>query len=238
MNMETMVRKSLTAVLLATCLTGQAAAQGAALQELFGAASSGGVSMDAMPLPGVSAPQDVNKNDEFRYIDRTGVVPQAALQAALSFYKANRGTIGNHSYLSVIDYTQHAGQKRFYVINMRTGSVERFLVSHGQGSDPSRTGYATRFSNENETHATSLGFFRTAETYDGKHGYSLRLDGLSATNSNARERAIVIHGADYVASLGRSWGCPAVEMSVRVRLIDMLKGGSIIFAYHERSAGN
>ena len=110
------------------------------------------------------------------------------------------------------------------------GKVERFLVAHGQGSDPSRTGYATRFSNENETHATSLGFFRTAETYDGKHGYSLRLDGLSATNSNARERAIVIHGADYVASLGRSWGCPAVEMSVRTRLIDMLKGGSVILA--------
>ena len=239
MNMETMCWKYLTAALLATCLTGQAAAQGSALQELFGSARSGaGVSLDAMPLPEVSAPEDLNRNDEFRYIDREGVVPEAALQAALSFYKANRGAIGNHNYLSVIDYTQHAGQKRFYVINMRTGKVERFLVAHGQGSDPSRTGYATRFSNENETHATSLGFFRTAETYEGKHGYSLRLDGLSATNGNARERAIVIHGADYVASLGRSWGCPAVEMSVHARLIDMLKGGSIILAYHERAAGN
>ncbi len=237
--METIICRYLTAVLLATCLTGQAAAQGSALQELFGAARSGaGVSMDAMPMPEVSAPEDVNRNDEFRYIDRSGVVPQAALQAALSFYKANRGNIGNNNYLSVIDYSQHAGQKRFYVIDMRTGKVERFLVAHGQGSDPSRTGYATRFSNENETHATSLGFFRTSETYDGKHGYSLRLDGLSASNSNARERAIVIHGADYVASLGRSWGCPAVEMGVRTRLIDMLKGGSIIFAYYERSAGN
>ena len=237
MNMEAMIRKYLPAVLLATCLTGQAAAQGSALQELFGATRSG-VSMDAMPAPEVSAPQDVNRNDEFRYIDRSGVVPAEALQAALTFYKANRGNIGNQDYLSVIDYTQHAGQKRFYVINMRTGGVERFLVAHGQGSDPSRSGYATRFSNENETHATSLGFFRTSDTYEGKHGYSLRLDGLSATNSNARERAIVIHGADYVASLGRSWGCPAVEMGVRTRLINMLRGGSIIFAYHKRAAGN
>ncbi len=235
MNMETMLCKILTAALLATCLTGQAAAQGSALQDLFGAARSGvGASMDAMPLPEVSAPEDVNRNDEFRYIDRDGVVPQAALQAALTFYKANRRNIGNQEYLSVIDYTQHSGQKRFYVINMRTGEVERFLVAHGQGSDPSHSGYATRFSNQDDTHATSLGFFRTSDTYDGKHGYSLRLEGLSDTNSNAMDRAIVIHGADYVAALGRSWGCPAVEMSVRTHLIDMLRGGSVIFAYHER----
>jgi hypothetical protein len=232
MNMETMLSKYLPAALLAICLQGQASAQGSALQELFGAARGGG-SIGSVPAPEVSMPEDVNRNDEFVYVDRGNAVPQAALQAALTFYKANRYFLGNHTYLSVIDYTRHASEKRFHVINMRTGEVESFLVAHGQGSDPSHSGFASRFSNENNTHATSLGFFKTGETYEGGHGYSLRLNGLSSTNSNALDRAIVIHGADYVASLGRSWGCPAVEMSVRTALIDKLKGGSIIYAYHE-----
>jgi hypothetical protein len=233
MNMETIIARYLTAALLATCLSVQAAAQGSALQELFGA-SGPGASISDMPVPGVSVPEDVNKGDEFQYIDPGHVIPQVPLQAALRYYKANRGNMGNPNYLSVIDFTQHTGQKRFYVIDMRTGKVERFLVAHGQGSDPSHSGYASRFSNVDSTHASSLGFYRTAETYEGKHGFSLRLDGLSSTNSNARARAIVIHGADYVASLGRSWGCPAVEMSVRTRLINTLKGGSIIYAYHKQ----
>lgn len=233
--METGFLKHLPALLLALCFSGQAAAQGSALQELFGAAGPGaGVAAGALPSPVMSGPEDVNKGQEFEYVDRGNVVPEAPLQAALRYYKANRGNIGNQEYLSVIDYTQHAGQKRFYIINMRTGGVERFLVAHGRGSDPSRSGYASRFSNEDNSLATSLGFYRTSDTYDGKHGYSMRLEGLSRTNSNALARDVVIHGADYVASLGRSWGCPAVEMSVRTRLINMLKGGSIIYAYHRQ----
>ncbi|HWU45027.1 MAG TPA: murein L,D-transpeptidase catalytic domain family protein, partial [Bdellovibrio sp.] len=70
--------------------------------------------------------------------------------------------------------------------------------------------------------------------YDGSHGYSLSLDGLSSTNSNVRSRAIVVHGADYVSEAdviqGRSWGCPAVAMENRTKLIDMIKNGSIIYA--------
>jgi hypothetical protein len=80
---------------------------------------------------------------------------------------------------------------------------------------------------------SSLGFYLTAETYNGEHGYSLRLDGLSSTNSNARERAIVIHAADYVApgeKIGRSWGCPAVEPRYHQQIIDELKEGALIYA--------
>lgn len=217
------------AALITTCFISAAAAQNSALNDLLGASKS-----ISSQFPAVSGPVDTNTGAEFDYIDPRHIVPAKPLQTALSYYKANRNRIGNPNYLSVIDFTQHASAKRLYLINMRTGAVERFLVAHGSGSDPSHTGYATYFSNEDRTHASSLGFYKTAETYDGEHGYSLRLDGLSSTNSNARERAIVVHGADYVAALGRSWGCPAVEPSQRGRLIGMVKGGSIIYAYHQR----
>lgn len=225
------------AVLAAFVLIGRAGAQNSALGDLLG--NSG--TMDAAENPdfaaAVPAPE-IRAEGEFDYVDPGHVVPAAPLAAALKYYKANLSAIPNPYYLSVIDYTQHANNKRLYVINMRTGAVERYLVAHGKGSDPQHTGYATVFSNEDGTHASSLGFFRTGGTYEGQHGYSLKLHGLSPTNSNALARAIVIHGADYVdpgvAPLGRSWGCPAVEMSERTKLIDTLKSGSIIYAWHER----
>ena len=135
--------------------------------------------------------------------------------------------------MGVIDYKQHNSKKRFYVIDMESGRVEAYLAAHGKNSDPDFDGYATKFSNTPDSKKTSLGFFLTAETYYGSNGYSLRLDGLSATNSNARARAIVIHGAEYVApgnKIGRSYGCPALEMRYHQELIDQIKGGSLLYA--------
>lgn len=123
-----------------------------------------------------------------------------------------------------------------YDLRSRTLLYEE-LVSHGRGSG--RT-IATAFSNEPDSHMSSLGLFRTGEAYVGSNGYSLRLDGLDAgVNDRARDRAIVIHGAPYVNAdlarangyLGRSWGCPAVRPAVARNLIDTVKGGSLLFAY-------
>jgi hypothetical protein len=112
--------------------------------------------------------------------------------------------------------------------------VKSIHVAHGKGSDSNNDGYATNFSNKVNSEASSLGFYLTAETYHGNHGLSLRLDGLSSTNSKARERSVVLHGADYVreaeVKAGRSWGCPAVSMALRGDVIELLKGGSLIFA--------
>ncbi|OGS51389.1 MAG: hypothetical protein A3J79_08750 [Elusimicrobia bacterium RIFOXYB2_FULL_62_6] len=229
---------SSAAVLAALCFCGAASAQDSALGDLLGDYEN----LDAAVNPaGLNAPvpaAETRSGSEFAHVDPGHLIPAKPLAAALKYYKANLADIPNPGYLSVIDYTQNASNKRFYVIDMRTGKVERFLVAHGQGSDPKHTGNATVFSNEDGTHATSLGFFSTGGTYAGQHGYSLKLHGLSSTNSNALARAIVIHGADYVdpsiVPLGRSWGCPAVEMSVRTKLIDTLKGGTVIYAYHER----
>lgn len=170
---------------------------------------------------------------KYNYLDQAKVVPQALLTKALSFYDANQAIIANKQYLVVIDFSQHNSKKRFYLIDMESGDVERYLTAHGKNSDPDFDGYATAFSNVNSSLMSSLGYYLTAETYFGEHGYSLRLDGLSSTNSNARARDIVIHGASYVkdvALIGRSFGCPALDENVSTQVIDMIKGGTLIFA--------
>jgi hypothetical protein len=172
---------------------------------------------------------------EYDHLDPQNVVPDKPLRQAVTYFKLHKNLFSNKNYLVVIDYTQSAATKRMYVINMKTGAVERHLVAAGAGSDPNKDGRADRFGNSNRTHETSLGVFRTAEIYNGKHGRSLRLDGLSKTNSNARARAIVVHGAKYVDEdrdhTGRSWGCPAVDPDVINKLIGQVKGGAMIYAY-------
>ena len=110
-----------------------------------------------------------------------------------------RGDVRDAATLTVIDYSQPSTAKRLWVFDLRRQTLlHEELVAHGEGSGDN---LATKFSNQPETHRTSLGLFRASETYIGKHGYSLRLDGLdTGFNDRARERAIVIHGASYVSS--------------------------------------
>lgn len=150
------------------------------------------------------------------------------------------GVVNNPGTLTVIDYSKPSTAKRMWVFDLRNSTLlYEELVSHGQGSGDNM---ATRFSNRDGSHQTSLGLFVTAEPYTGKNGYSLRLDGLErGVNDRARERAIVIHGAPYVSDdqartmgrLGRSWGCPAVREAVARGIIDRVKGGGLVFAYAE-----
>ena len=149
------------------------------------------------------------------------------------------GDIEGDSRLAVIDYSMPSTEKRLWVFDLASGDVVfNEHVAHGQGSGGNMT---TRFSNEDGTHATSLGLFRTAETYHGGNGYSMRMDGLDVGyNDNARDRLIVMHGADYVnpaataslGRLGRSWGCPAVRRAVAQDMIDLLKDGQLLFSYY------
>jgi hypothetical protein len=141
--------------------------------------------------------------------------------------------------LALIDYSRPSTQKRLWVFDLPSRTLlHEELVAHGRGSGEH---LASAFSNLLGSHQSSLGLFRTAETYQGGHGYSLRLDGLEpGINHRARERDIVIHGAPYVSDataqslgrLGRSWGCPAVPLEVTRQLIDDIKGGQLLFAYY------
>lgn len=172
---------------------------------------------------------------QYDHLDPNRVVNQAALEKAVLYFHNNKSKFANKNYISLIDFSKRSTQARFYIIDMNSGGVWAIHVAHGKGSDPDHDGYAQKFSNTSGSNASSLGYYRAAETYTGKHGLSLRLDGLSSTNSKARARAVVIHGADYVkeASViqGRSWGCPAVTMSYRTKVINALKGGSLIYAF-------
>lgn len=160
-----------------------------------------------------------------------------ALEAAAS--AVQHGQAKDPGTLTVIDYSKPSTEKRMWVYDLRTHALLfDELVSHGRGSGKTN---ATSFSNDPSSNKTSLGLFRTGETYVGHNGYSLRLDGLEAgVNDNARDRAIVVHGAPYVNGatakangyLGRSLGCPAVRPEVAHQLIDAIKGGGLIFAYY------
>lgn len=141
--------------------------------------------------------------------------------------------------LAVIDFSLPSTEPRLWVFDLseRTLVLEE-LVAHGQGSGEE---VATAFSNIRGSHQSSIGLFRTQESYFGQHGYSLRMDGLEpGVNDRARERAIVIHGADYVNTgwieqhgrLGRSHGCPAVSRDVSDLVVDSLKDGQFLFSYY------
>lgn len=189
------------------------------------------VTPDASPISSEERESILNNYD---HVDPQQLVPNQALEKALIYFHQNKHRFTNTDYISVINFAQSSKEKRFYIINMKTGAVWGIRTAHGKGSDENRDGYAEKFSNTSGSNASSLGFYKTAETYIGKHGLSLRLDGLSTTNSNARARAVVIHGANYVQESsviqGRSWGCPAIAMELRDTVIKYLKGGSLIYA--------
>jgi L,D-transpeptidase catalytic domain len=182
-----------------------------------------------------------------RLAELPGGPNRQALDAALSSYLSalSRGAVARSRLLTLIDYTRPSTEPRLWVLDLDTGRViYRELVAHGR-----RTGdnIARYFSNEMGSLMTSLGLFVTELPYIGQNGYSLRLRGLDpGINDHAYDRAIVLHGAPYVSEanatrfgrLGRSWGCPAVRPAIARRLIDTVKGGTVLFAYGIPAAGS
>ncbi|WP_207430533.1 murein L,D-transpeptidase catalytic domain family protein [Sabulibacter ruber] len=142
----------------------------------------------------------------------------------------------NKSLLTVIDFNKSSRERRFWVIDMDKKKVlYRSLVAHGEGSGADR---AVKFSNLVNSHMSSLGFYVTENTYTGKHGLSLKLSGLDkGFNTNAKSRAVVVHGANYVSDsfikqhgrLGRSHGCPALPTEISSKVIQLIKGGTCLY---------
>ncbi|WEM45185.1 murein L,D-transpeptidase catalytic domain family protein (plasmid) [Photobacterium sp. DA100] len=171
-----------------------------------------------------------------------GVMDYSLLKEGVEAYMTE-GTGANPN-LVLIDYRRPSNEKRFYVINLADKKLKyHTYTTHGIESGGA---YARRFSNTLNSKQTSVGVFKTAETYYGKYGYSLRLDGLSAgVNDNARRRHIVIHGAKYASPdflatnnfIGWSWGCPALPPEKNREIIDLIKGGSIILAANDEMVG-
>lgn len=149
----------------------------------------------------------------------------------------------NSSIITFIDFTKSSVEKRLFVIDLTHKKLlYNTYVSHGRNSGEM---YANSFSNKSGSYQSSLGFYVTKGTYQGKNGYSLRLDGLEkGINDNALERAIVIHGAKYSnpetikqnGRLGRSLGCPALPTHISKEIIDTIKNGSVLFIYANNSS--
>jgi hypothetical protein len=165
--------------------------------------------------------------------------PPIVKLAIKAFYRAKAfGVPIKKHIMTAIDYSLPATKQRLWVIDLENDRIiHSSLVAHGQNSG---VNYTTQFSNQIGSHQTSLGLFLTQETYFGREGYSLRINGLEkGFNDNARTRTIVIHGSPYVSErviaasgrIGRSWGCPAVEKQLAKPIIDTIKDGSLVFSY-------
>ena len=149
------------------------------------------------------------------------------------------GRLLNDSIISIIDFSLPSNQKRLFVLDLKNYKILfNSLVAHGRNTGRE---WATSFSNKNSSYMSSPGFYLTRETYEGKNGYSLKLEGLeSGVNDKAYERGIVIHGARYVCDdyvntqgyIGRSQGCPAVPVELSRPIINTIRNGTCLFVYH------
>ncbi|TZG29529.1 murein L,D-transpeptidase catalytic domain family protein [Sphingomonas montanisoli] len=140
--------------------------------------------------------------------------------------------------IGICDFDEASSSPRFHLLDVQSGKLESLLVAHGRGSDPAHTGWLKQFSNAPGSAASSQGAFVTAEEYVGNHGRSRRIDGLDPTNSNARARAVVVHGAWYAerqmiaqhGKLGRSEGCFAFGQNDLNYVMQRLGPGRLIYA--------
>jgi len=138
----------------------------------------------------------------------------------------------------IADFGLRSSLPRFHFANLEAGTVSSYLVTHGSGSDPEHDGWLHWFSNEPGSYATSRGAYVTYDWYDGKNGMSIRLGGLDHDNSNALDRAIVMHSAAYATPsfiaehgvLGRSNGCFAMAPDDFMFALTQLSGGRLIYA--------
>ncbi|MBL0355478.1 MAG: murein L,D-transpeptidase catalytic domain family protein [Chitinophagaceae bacterium] len=155
-------------------------------------------------------------------------------------YLKETGKLNNQNIISIVDFSKSSCKKRLYIIDLKNYKVVfNTYVAHGMNSGQE---YAHQFSNIPESNKSSLGFYQTADTYMGKNGYSLHLQGMEkGINDNASRRDIVIHGADYVNEnlihargyIGRSQGCPAVPERFHKQIIDKIKNGTCLFIFGE-----
>lgn len=142
----------------------------------------------------------------------------------------------NSSYCILVDFSMHSGKRRMFVYDLKHDSVLTIgMVSHGCGDAPWGID-ATRnnpvFSNEHDSHCSSLGKYRIGERGYSSWGINVnyKLHGLESTNSNAYDRIIVLHSwsdipEDEVYPMGtpEGWGCPAVSNKFMTYLDSLLK---------------
>lgn len=171
-------------------------------------------------------------------LNNTGLSLNVFEKALTGFYNLkNNGCLNkNKSILTIADFDKSSSKKRLWIINLAQKTLLlNTWVAHGKNSG---FDLPTHFSNSHESNESSVGFYVTGEIYHGKHGKSLKIDGMDeGFNTNARSRSIVVHGADYVSQetinqlgrLGRSQGCPAVPSFLASTIIDIIQGKTVLY---------
>ena len=194
------------------------------------------------PPAAPSAPEDVPSGEDIARLN-----PEVSLAVARAIAYVLRQP-SDHPRAAVLDFSAHSSTPRFHIIDRASGRVlQSFVVAHGHASEGShKDGYAEVFSNVPDSNTSSLGLYRTAETYISEvyPGLAMRMDGLSPTNSNARSRYIVIHAAKYMEpeswkgkKAGRpvlSVGCFVFSKADRDAVVSSLGGGALIYAIYEK----
>ncbi len=173
---------------------------------------------------------------------RAGVASSALdprlMERALASLARHRSQVRNADVIAVADYSRPSRERRFHLVDMGSGATTSMLVAHGRGSDPGHSGWLERFSNADGSYASCAGAFVTGAEYVGKHGRSMRLDGLDPSNSNAEPRAIVVHTAPYVSEamardmgkIGRSQGCFTVTEADLQQVLARLGAGRFLYS--------
>lgn len=212
----------------------------------------------AITIPGISGLKDPSKTSDGEtkpliiqlqptiesvydslHLDQKGL-SKVAFEYAVNGYKElkKKGMLHNDSIITIVDFDQPSYNKRMYIIDVKNYKMLfNTWTAHGRNTGQETAKY---FSNRPQSYQSSLGFYLTDTSYNGKNGYSLKLIGLEKENSNAMNRAIVLHGAPYVSQrminskgyIGRSQGCPAVPQELNKPIIEKIKGGSCFFIYN------
>lgn len=180
-------------------------------------------------------------------LDPGNVIPVDILHDALSALDGHQEVIRARDRMAVVDFRLPSSKPRFFLVDLMTGAVERFIVAHGRGSDPDNKGKVERLSDVSGSLTSSVGSFVTAGLFQsGKNGPAVFLEGLDLTNRHAREREIIVHSAPYVSPQwlklhgkpGRSWGCFVIDPSVIEFVRTQLGSGRLLYAGPVRSDAN
>lgn len=172
-------------------------------------------------------------------MDPQGLIPTSLRERALEALDHHAGSIWNRDRMYVVNFSAHSAQARMVELDLISGEARAIHTSHGTGSDPAHTGFAQGFSNTPNSNASSVGAYRTAgQGWGARHGQNVLLDGLDPTNSNARDRAIIVHAADYCepeflareGKLGRSFGCFATSFADLAYLRPRMAEGRLLYA--------
>lgn len=172
-------------------------------------------------------------------IDPHGIVRKDLMERAHAALDTHGHKISKRDRMYLVDFQKFSGEDRLYEVDLEGGWVTAYRTSHGRGSDPAHSGFAQRFSNQMDSHMSSVGAYATAgASWGGQQGPNVLLDGLEYSNDRARERAIIIHGADYAdpaflareGKLGRSYGCFSVSHADLVPLRERMGDGRLLFA--------